>query len=184
MADPLLRQPPTLATTEWLTLLPPATRFVLHGDAAVCSRISDAWGAELSAAACRAGSRGERAALWLGPEEFLLLSFAAADADAAAVGAMLAARVADLPHALVDVSHRQIAVEVQGPHAAAILNGACPLDLDVSAFPVGMCTRTVFAKADIVLWRTALDRFHVEIWRSFADYVTALMGEIARDYPA
>ena len=48
-----------------------------------------------------------------------------------------------------------------------ILNGACPLDLDMSAFPIGMCTRTVLAKADIVLWRIAEDAFHVEVWRSF-----------------
>jgi glucoamylase len=37
------------------------------------------------------------------------------------------------------------------------------LDLDIEAFPVDMCTRTVFAKADIVLWRTAPDTFHRRI---------------------
>jgi sarcosine oxidase subunit gamma len=57
--------------------------------------------------------------------------------------------------------------------------------LDLSAFPVGMCTRTVFAKADIVLWRTTETVFHVEVWRSFAGYVTGLMSEIAAEfYPA
>jgi sarcosine oxidase subunit gamma len=176
------RQMPALPVTEWLSPQPPATRFTLQGDASVCARMSGAWGAELSDVPCRAGSRGGRAALWLGPEEFLLLSFAAADADPAALATTLGAQLRDLPHALVDVSHRQVAVEVHGPHAASILNGGCPLDLDPSQFPVGMCTRTVFAKADIVLWRTAEDAFHVEIWRSFADYVTALLCEIARDY--
>jgi sarcosine oxidase subunit gamma len=180
--DPVPRHVPALPATEWLTALRPATRFTLHGDAAVCARLSAAWGAVLSDIPCRAGSRGGRAALWLGPEEFLLLSFDTADADPPALAATLGAQLRDLPHALVDVSHRQVAVEVHGPHAASILNGACPLDLDLSAFPVGMCTRTVFAKADIVLWRTAEDAFHVEIWRSFADYVTALLCEIARDY--
>jgi sarcosine oxidase subunit gamma len=182
MADPVLRQKPALPATEWLSPSPPATRFTLHGDSAVRARMSEVWGAELSDLPCRAGRRGERAALWLGPEEFLLLSFAAADADPAALAATLGAHLSGLPHALVDVSHRQVAVEVHGPHAASILNGACPLDLDLSAFPLGMCTRTVFAKAEILLWRTAEDRFHVEIWRSFADYVTALLCEIARDY--
>ena len=87
-----------------------------------------------------------------------------------------------IPHALVDVSHRQFAVAVSGAHAADILNGACPLDLDLAEFPVGMCTRTVFAKAEIVLWRTAEETFHVEIWRSFAGYVTGVLGEIASEF--
>jgi sarcosine oxidase subunit gamma len=45
-----------------------------------------------------------------------------------------------------------------------------------------MCTRTVLAKADIVLWRTRDDAFHIEVWRSFAGYVTGLLGEIAGEY--
>ena len=38
-------------------------------------------------------------------------------------------------------------------------------------FPVGMCTRTLFAKAEIVLWRTGENVFQIEVWRSFADYL-------------
>jgi len=46
---------------------------------------------------------------------------------------------------------------------------------------VGMCTRTVLGKADIVLWRTGPDSFHVEVWRSFADYVARFLTEAARE---
>ena len=108
---------------------------------------------------------GERATLWLGPDEYLLLDLAAQDEGEPATAASIEAALRDSPHALVDVSHRQFAIEVSGPHAEVILRGACPLDLDISRFPVGMCTRTVFAKADIVLWRTGSDR---SIWRSGA----------------
>jgi sarcosine oxidase subunit gamma len=45
-----------------------------------------------------------------------------------------------------------------------------------------MCTRTVFAKADIVLWRTREDAFHVEVWRSFAGYVIGSLREIAMEF--
>jgi len=58
------------------------------------------------------------------------------------------------PHSFVEVSHRQTALEIR-VRVEDTLNSACPLDLDVRAFAVGMCTRTVFAKAEIVLWRTA-----------------------------
>jgi sarcosine oxidase subunit gamma len=126
-----------------------------------------------------------RASLWLGPDEYLLLDSgeaAGSDEHAADLAVRLEAALDTVPHALVDISHRQAAIEVRGPHAAAILNGACPLDLDISQFPVGTCTRTVFAKADIVLWRTGEQSFHVEIWRSFIDYVTGLLVVIAQDY--
>ena len=63
-----------------------------------------------------------------------------------------------------------------------MLNAGCPLDLDLAEFPVGMCTRTVFAKADIVLWRTRADAFHLEVWRSFAGYVAGLLAEIATEF--
>jgi sarcosine oxidase subunit gamma len=71
---------------------------------------------------------------------------------------------------------------VSGLHAPTILSGACPLDLDLGEFPVGMCTRTVFAKADIVLWRTQEQAFHLEVWRSFAGYVTGVLSEIAGEF--
>ena len=120
--------------------------------------------------------------VWLGPDEYLLLDFAGGvPLPAASVGALEQA-LAGVPHALVDISHRQFALQVSGPHAATILSGACPLDLDLTEFPVGMCTRTVLAKADIVLWRTRQDAFHLEVWRSFAGYVTGILAEIAAEF--
>ncbi|MDE2261370.1 MAG: sarcosine oxidase subunit gamma, partial [Gammaproteobacteria bacterium] len=48
-------------------------------------------------------------------------------------------------------------------------------------FPVDMCTRTVFAKAQIVLWRTGPETFRVETGRSFAPYVTKILALAARE---
>jgi sarcosine oxidase subunit gamma len=47
-----------------------------------------------------------------------------------------------------------------------------------------MCTRTVFAKAELVLWRTAPETFRLEVARSFVRYVVDMLSEIARDTPA
>ena len=52
------------------------------------------------------------------------------------------------------------------------------------AFPVGACTRTVLAKIEIVLLRTAEDAFRVECWRSFSHYVFEFLGEAAQDAAA
>jgi sarcosine oxidase subunit gamma len=78
------------------------------------------------------------------------------------------------------VSHRQSALAVSGPQATTLLAAGCPLDLDASVFPVGMCTRTMLAKAEVVLWRTDPQVFRVEVWRSFVAYVSQFLGEAAR----
>jgi sarcosine oxidase subunit gamma len=181
MAEAALRRPPTASAPEWLKTLPPAARWVLHGGAQARTLAAPVWGVGFSEAACRATRSGARATLWLGPDEYLLLDLAAQDASALATAASIEDALRDTPHALVDVSHRQFALEVSGPHAEVILRGACPLDLDISQFPVGMCTRTLLAKADITLWRTGEDAFHLEAWRSFAGYVGGLLHEIARE---
>jgi sarcosine oxidase subunit gamma len=182
MVESAARSVPEVPAHTWLRATPPGLRLIFQGDAAARSAAAAAWGVAFSEEPCRAVVGDGRATLWLGPDEFLLL---AADPDSGATAAAaLEQALGATPHALVDVSHRQFAVELFGPHAVTILNGACPLDLDLAEFPVGMCTRTVLAKADIVLWRTRADAFHLEVWRSFSGYVTGLLREIALEFYA
>jgi sarcosine oxidase subunit gamma len=185
MPESASRVAPLIPASEWLRPLPPAARFVLYAEAEARALAAGVWGVPLSADPLRALVQGTRASLWLGPDEYLLIASGVGDAEpdaASGLAAQLEAALGAVPHALVDVSHRQFALEVNGPHAITLLSAACPLDLDAREFPVGMCTRTVFAKADIVLWRTRTDAFHMEVWRSFADYVGGLLHEIAREF--
>jgi sarcosine oxidase, subunit gamma len=163
----------------WMRVKPPGSRLILQCDAAARSAAACVWGVPFSEEPCRAQTLGERATLWLGPDEHLLWQ---ASRDSALPIADLERALATHAHSLVDVSHRQVALEIFGPHAAAILAGACPLDLDEREFPVQMCTRTVLAKAEIVLWRTAQDAFHLEVWRSFQPYALALLSETGREF--
>lgn len=168
-----------VAAGDWLTTLAPATRFILQGDSSARAAASAALGLSPEEAPCRARTQGDYSALWLGPDEFLLLAPAAGhDSLAARLGSALAG----LPHSLVDVSQRQLGLAVHGRHASALLETGCPLDLEARAFPPGMCTRTVFGKSEIVLWRLDADRFHVEVWRSFAGYVSRYLMEAAQDF--
>jgi sarcosine oxidase, subunit gamma len=158
---------------------PPASRLILQCDAAARSAAAYVWGVPFSEEPCRAQTLGERATLWLGPDEHLLWQ---ASRESVLPIADLERALVPHAHSLVDVSHRQVALEIFGPHAVAILAGACPLDLDAHKFPVQMCTRTLLAKAEIVLWRTAPEAFHLEVWRSFQPYAQALLSEIAREF--
>ena len=119
MPDAAIRSLPPVPATAWLKALPPAMRFVLHGDA----RVRAAAGAGLGSGILRGTvprrcCRTTRATLWLGPDEYLLLG----SVDATAIGdprAPPATRskhsLGDLPHALVDISHRQFALRSERP---------------------------------------------------------------------
>jgi sarcosine oxidase subunit gamma len=172
------RRPPPFTASAALRLLPPASRHVLRAEPGLLRLAGEALGLSLSMPPCRASVHGSRAALWLGPDERLLLGEEASAPDTVN---RLEQAMRDQPHSLVDVSHRQVALAIAGPHAATLLAAGCPLDLDAGAFPVGMCTRTVLAKAEIVLWRVAPDCFHLEVWRSFAAYVSAVIAEAVHD---
>jgi sarcosine oxidase, subunit alpha len=113
----------------------------------------------------RAVTRNGHTTLWLGPDEYLI------------VGDTLPPITA---HSIVDVSHRTVAFRVAGPRAAWCLNAFCALDLDT--VPVNFCTRTLFGKAEIILWHIGAAEFHIETVRSYASYVWALLEEARREF--
>ena len=175
---PLARRPASVRESGLLHALPAQASWILRGDGRVMAAAGAALGLTLSAHPCRASVQGERAALWLGPDEQQLL---VPDSEGADLGQALLTALAAMPHALVDVSHRQVHLELQGAAAAWCLNVGCPLDLELASFPTGMCTRTVLAKAQIVLWRPAEWIFRVLVARSYADYVSRFLVEAARE---
>jgi sarcosine oxidase subunit gamma len=172
------RQQQVIASSPLLGQLAPASRLVLRGGPRVLAAAAEALALPSSDTACRAVHRDGRAALWLGPDERLLIGPADANTE---MLRLLQQALGGMDHSLVEISHAQAAFEVSGPQATATLNIGCPLDLDPEAFPVDMCTRTVFAKAQIVLWRTAPETFRVETGRSFASYVTKIMALATRE---
>jgi len=74
-----------------------------------------------------------------------------------------------LPVSVVDVSSRALGLVLEGPRALEVLSSGCPLDL--AKMGVGRATRTVFETVEIVVWREAEDRWHIEVWRSFATWL-------------
>jgi len=112
-----------------------------------------------------ASTRDGHSILWLGPDEYLVVG------DAPALSA------AD---SVVDVSHRSAGIRVSGSRASWCINAFCALDLD--RMPVDGCTRTLFGKAEIILWRRGDLEFHIETARSLAPYVWACLEEARREF--
>jgi sarcosine oxidase subunit gamma len=182
MADPFDGIAP-IAITDRVTIAPcpPTTRLIFRGPADAAARVGTAFRVVPPTEACRAAAIDPRAALWLGPDEWLLLAPAG---EATSIQASIASAMVGTPYSLVEVSDAHAALTVAGPRAAALLAAGCALDLDARSFPVGMCTRTLLAKATVVLWRQAPDRFRVELRRSFAAYGWSFLQEAAREHRA
>ncbi|MFZ2100675.1 MAG: sarcosine oxidase subunit gamma [Oricola sp.] len=155
-----------------VTAAPAAFRTSLRAGGTAIAALSKALGVTLPKKPKTSVSAGSRHALWLGPDEWLVID-EKADPAADCVSVKTA-------HSAVDISHRNTAIIVSGPAAADVVNAGCPQDLSLEAFPVGGCSRTVLAKIEIVLYRTAEDAFRVECWRSFSDYAFEFLKDAAR----
>jgi len=153
---------------------PPAARISLRAPASSRAALSECLGLKLPDRPKTSSADRARHALWLGPDEWLVIDENQGDL----VGACgrVSAR-----HAAVDISHRNTAILVSGDGAEDILSAGCPQDLSLAVFPIGACSRTVLGKAEVVVYRTGGDAFRVEVWRSFADYAFTLLREAARD---
>ena len=157
---------------------PPVARVLLRCPADVIARAGAALGLNLPLAPMRTQTKCAQTlrtqaagqgvtALWLGPDETLLVG-AAQDLPEALHG---------LAHALVDVSHRDVALDVEGPGAAQLLASAIMLDLAPGAFPEGACARTLFGKAPVLVWRRGVEAFQLQTPRSCGVYVRDLLRE-------
>lgn len=107
---------------------------------------------------------GQRRALCLGPDEWMV-EWPEGDRPALPIG---------LPHALVDISDREITWRISGPRAAELLSIGIARDLSVLS--PGKGCRTAFGTVQAVLVREGEDAFTLSVWRSFASHVAELLA--------
>lgn len=114
---------------------------------------------------------GERhAAIWLGPDEWLIV---AADGQAARVEqALREGRPNDPWLSVTDVSHNHTCIAASGPGAREVLAKGCALDLGPEAFGPGHCAQTLLARAPVLLRALPKDAA-IELWvrNSYARYL-------------
>jgi len=158
----------------------PPVRYILRADPAMAPRLGGSIGVDVPTQSSHAATRRDRAVLWLGPDEWLVL---APESDRETLPLLLMAAAAGQPISLVEVSDRQIGLTLTGRRVEEALATGCPLPLDPRVFPASKCTRTLFGKAEIVLWRPAASMFALEVQRSFAPYVVALLAEAVAGLP-
>ena len=107
---------------------------------------------------------GEAEALWLGPDEWLL------------VGDGVLPDV----ESVVDVSANRAVVDLTGPGVREFLSKGCSLDLDPDHWAGGACAQTMLAKAPVILQQRG-EITRVFVRPSFAEYLVEWLLAAARE---
>lgn len=196
MADPSLRQSPLAALG--LRAQPEAalgtigvrlaeTRFVgkinlraAPHDAELMAALEGALGFSLPREPNTVTSQKELHALWLGPDEWLVV------APAGGEGALLQAleSAAHGRHAaLNDVSDARTVFALGGAHARDMLAKGCGIDLHPKAFAPGRCAQTGLARASVILHQTdETPSYDIYVDWSFAAYLWRWLEDAGREY--
>ncbi|MFF0008897.1 sarcosine oxidase subunit gamma [Streptomyces tibetensis] len=132
---------------------------------AAAGRIETALGAPLPRRCGDTTASGPRTVLWLGPDEWLVLS--RSDEAAASREAL-----GQDPGSVVDVSANRTTLELSGPSARQVLEKGCPLDLHPRSFGPGRAVSTTVGPVAVLLWQTDdAPTYRLLPRSSFADYL-------------
>jgi sarcosine oxidase, subunit gamma len=117
----------------------------------------------------RVAAMGSVRVLWLGPDEWLVVSPEDGGAD---LGERLARAVARRRAAVTDLSSSHAVVEIAGAAARTLLAAGCGLDLHPRSFRPGQCAQTLLARVPVIL--DQLDpapRYRLFVRRSYARWL-------------
>lgn len=105
------------------------------------------------------------AALWLGPDEFLV-----SVQEDAGLGANLEEALGQNPGQVVDLSANRSVLELVGAKAPLVLRKSCPADLHPRAFGVNQAITTSLANIPVLLWRTGEESWRIMPRASFTEH--------------
>jgi sarcosine oxidase subunit gamma len=152
----------------------PVTMLDVRGPAdAVAAHVKARCGLDISRQPNTAIGSAVRA-LWLGPDEWLIVANATASAIVAASHQPAVS--------ITDVSHGRAALRLRGPHVRDALAKGCPLDLDPRALPPGRCGQTAIGRISVILDHVERDVFDVYCSRSYAGSFWHWLTEACVEY--
>jgi len=117
--------------------------------------------------------------LWLGPDEWLVVSDSQVGAE---IVARLRQALQGIPAAVADVSDARIIYTLAGENARTVLAKGCSIDFHARAFPAGRCVQTLLAKVAVLIHARAAPSFEIHVARSFADYAWAWLENAQAEY--
>lgn len=117
-------------------------------DADLMQRLATAIGFALPIGPNTVTSREDRRALWLAPDEWLVVG---PDGQQGVIEQELRNGLNSAFGSIVDVSANRTVIEIRGGKARDLLAHCVPIDLGARVFGAGRCGQTLLAKAQVIL---------------------------------
>jgi sarcosine oxidase, subunit gamma len=127
-----------------------------------------------------AWEQGSRAALWLGPDEWLVLGPPGTGPE---IVAEYHRALEGLHRSVVDVGANRVALEVSGARGKDVMAKGCGLDLDPRAWRAGCCAQTLLARVPVILHERE-QTTGVLIRPSYANYLVDWLLEAVVEFRA
>jgi sarcosine oxidase, subunit gamma len=119
---------------------------------------------------------GARGALWMSPDELLLL---VPHGEAALAVESLSKALAGVHHLAAEVSDARAVFRIEGAAWRDVLAKLTPADLRPGAFAPGEVRRTRLAQVPAAFWMTGAESVELVCFRSLARYVFDLLSNAA-----
>ena len=141
-------------------------------------RLGGVLGLDLPTTVGETGAAGPHTALWLGPDEWLVVSHLPAER----LVPDLVDALGDARGAVVDVSANRTVLDLSGAKARKVLEKGCPVDLHPRSFGPGRAVTTVLGPVPLVLWQTGEHSYRLLPRSSFADYTARWLLDAMREH--
>jgi sarcosine oxidase, subunit gamma len=151
------------------------TKFNVRGQD-IGKKVKKALGVELPVVPNTTAQGNGLTALWLGPDEWLIVGPPGAERA-------LTDALAGTAPAVTDVSEGRTAIRISGPMARDVMAMGCPLDLDERVFGTGQCAQSHMARTTIIVHQVADDpAYDIYVERSQADYLWTWLEHAGAPY--
>lgn len=168
--------PGDVRLVEWPYLTMVSLR--VDPQAPVAQAIESVLGTQLPRTSGPVAEAGPHTVVWLGPDEWLVVS----QTPATDLTEQLHAAVGDSHASIVDVSANRTVLELSGRAARGVLQKGCPVDLHPREFQPGIAVATTLARIPLLLWQAGPDTYRLLPRASFADYVARWLLDAMQEF--
>lgn len=148
------------------------------GDKAFMSSVGRTLDLLLPTEACQSASQGDIAALWVGPDQWLIVC---PKSSVATIAHDLAESLEGIHGSVTDISAGRILLRLSGPSALDVLAKGCPIDLHPRTVAPGYVAGSVLAKINVLIHLRDIDVVDIYLGRSYGDYLWSWLEEAGLD---
>ena len=148
------------------------------GDVAFTAGVKSVLGLDLPTEPNRVAMGKDWKALWLAPDEWLIVG----TKDTGNLVAALEDKLVGQHIAINDLSANRTIFALEGPYSHQVLMKSSEVDFHPRVFAPGDCVQTLIAKSQAIVEQVAPETFHIYVRASFSRYVGGWLAGALEEY--